>query len=1435
MSNENKDNANELSEMIRRRNKKRQEELEEEEEINKKRIKKRQEELEEEEEEERKRRIQHQDTEEDDDESDYDDKEDEEQDNKKNEDTKEKDNNDRNSEKNDKNEDKRNNIDNKEKNQTNNSNSQHKSTESQSNTGVGQVNNRPNGGMKPNTNPPVSQSSSAVNAGETVTTGAANAGRAVGTTAGKTAAGGTATGGTVAGAGIGVFSAVIIAILIIFVLIGIIFFFITMPGAVVGKIGDAINSVRKMIDSFVDGDNYAKILISREDMIDAAEYLDQMGYDLKGYGFLSKDAEHVLTARNDESWKANLNDWWNKNDINESPTYKDFSTKSLEDRKKEEPDGDFVQVYLSSNEEVEKILKINDFSNAVFDNILNDNILFVKDSEGNVEFIKSKYLAQYLTADNAVYLISNYNTNILNRALKLIDLNDNNGSGLISFVKGGSNVGEYITNADEEKIDSEFADAEKWGIFDRVSIDRDNRSMKIENTDDGWLRTSYYVYNLDGWVTKYGVPLKLSLVNHLSSMAPDFAYQIAKIGAQDTKVKLGLVKTKGNTYKMKLYLDMGDGKKYYYVEKKKTDSWNLTKLNTDSSGNEYSSGQYDARTLLGYSTDTDIETIKSKKPQSKTGNELIKEIDNLEKELKQETNNGENKIDIGQFILAFGLSYGDTSPFDKYVDDETTVANMLGQNIDGSNPTGIVNVYKYSDGTSPTILNVRSSESLSKFVKLLYNNGLVDIVEYEDAIMGDPGYGKKYYSFNLNNNIDTNAVSRLKNIFLTYFYQSKDLISIVEEKTQSILNYKKMPDQVTDKNGIRVYNNTKDSALTLIKDEEEIGKYSEYKENKYLIYNPNGNYDNDGTGWTNDEFGYYKANMSTIWEFLFNEKGYNYYEYLIQYTFDELRETKTFYRFIDENTGEAYTDIGNNFDFTQNESSYYDNKSGWFWEGSIPVKVENAFNKEIKDGEEGITGKEVANILNKIDEAETNDFTKYEPIILEVQNHWYQDISFKDCYIWDSSEGAKETVGIYVANNTDNSGIKKAANKGIIYTVEKTKGKIVQKADAKTVGGAGEKVQNILSNGDGNDDKKFNIYNGVTKTRGNIDFKNTAVDAIAMLEEIQGEDAQEIIRMYKELMLKYGIYFKESAQTELKKELFSRIIEGYSEKEKILSEGDDSVIKANIPPAQEGFEKDLNVLMPIKGKITRKTDDSLCIEIISKGDDFDKYTIFISGFDVDKSLEVGKVLSQGSVIGKTKIQDIKLTLRDNNGSIVKNEYVTMDITTEQQVSGNGQEASFLASVQGKRTEEDILYTVKNCKYFSDKEYANIKSMMPGLLKMQDDFNIDPLVAIALFHNESHCGVAYESYGQIRLANIGRWDGQKGVIGFSNNGFGCYSSFADGAYDFGNYVKNSTALKGATKVKDLQSHNGYNIIFQNAASTTGNLYEQLRNILKGKNL
>ena len=93
---------------------------------------------------------------------------------------------------------------------------------------------------------------------------------------------------------------VLVFIIILIIIIGIVMFFITMPGMVMDKLKDLSISIGNKLEAFFGGDTTAQI--QDQQVYDVLDYLEQMGYDLKGYGFLtdyvgeSKDG----VERNDE-------------------------------------------------------------------------------------------------------------------------------------------------------------------------------------------------------------------------------------------------------------------------------------------------------------------------------------------------------------------------------------------------------------------------------------------------------------------------------------------------------------------------------------------------------------------------------------------------------------------------------------------------------------------------------------------------------------------------------------------------------------------------------------------------------------------------------------------------------------------------------------------------------------------------------------------------------------------------------------------------------------------------------------------------------------------------------------------------------------------------------------------------------------------------------
>ena len=78
-----------------------------------------------------------------------------------------------------------------------------------------------------------------------------------------------------------------------------------------------------------------------------------------------------------------------------------------------------------------------------------------------------------------------------------------------------------------------------------VEIDRQSNTMKIKTTHvSGFLEwtTDVIKWNMSGWTSRYGKPVELSLVLHLSTMAPDLVYDFCMHENLQTKVNIGMKK-----------------------------------------------------------------------------------------------------------------------------------------------------------------------------------------------------------------------------------------------------------------------------------------------------------------------------------------------------------------------------------------------------------------------------------------------------------------------------------------------------------------------------------------------------------------------------------------------------------------------------------------------------------------------------------------------------------------------------------------------------------------------------------------------------------------------------------------------------------------------------------------------------------------------------
>ena len=1144
--------------------------------------------------------------------------------------------------------------------------------------------------------------------------------------------------GTKAALGPVLFWAIII-ILIIIVVVGILFFFICMPGMVVGKIGDAINSFFSSVGDFFDGSDQAVSMVTKEEVVKAARYVENMGYDLQGYGFLSEEVESKVSGQVEDGWSDNLSEWWHDNDSvlvaakdkdkNEDKDYEDEESKKLNINKFTNEDYKTRQAKTDDEDEEPSIREVylskkyDDIENADEDDV-REHIVMLKDKDGQVEYAKSKYLAMYIAAENAGYLVRNDNTSLLNRYLKvsaarpLISNNVDNGSGMITFINAEDRkVSDYIKNADKYDYNGEklkFADPEGLLGINKYKIDRDTKTLIIDNAGDGIFKSSQYTYNLDKYILPYATPIQLSLALHLSSMAPDFAFNVAKSSATDTQVHIGLVETNGNSIKMKLLLDLGDGEKMYNLE----EDWAIRTHKDRASGEEE---EYDdKKTAI---QNSEIETIKNNKKEELEGEEREKEydkkatggktveqaIDELEDSLKDKTDN--NKVQFGH--IAYWLDE----------DQETAYTKSNDESDEGWNCA------------ESYYTEIDKSEELTKIIAVL--------TQYDLAETKTNSEGKS--TIKIKDKEDKN-VKRIKQLFIDHFKNGDVIDNVREYYSKSDQDAGKyMPDcsnwrswkkytgfgdkgdDKADPDGPNIDLIDNNVEIYCAKDDE--GDYNQDSD----FYIPGVLYVVDGV--KNCDY-WWQMRIEDIWSWFFEDvklKNLDHWYDVITDGISKHIPTRYYYRLVEADTGDVVNfDLKDDKDFVYYDdmNTYYiDNKDGWFWRKAIPLKLYNAImkkegNEEAADYTKADSDKvtEVYQLLCEADDTTTEDYTRYVPIILDVVGHWYEDLDFKGCYQFMEDEDSKLNEYEYTAKDNDTEGVISASNAGIVYKEEKTLGSIKQIAEPKKI--KNNKLETLLK-------EEYYIYDGVERSdeKKKINFKDSAVDAIAMLEQIEGESAQHIIRMFKEFMLTQGIAFEETQATDLKKELFSKVIKDYDATDKLLTDNEsDTVIRANLPPTQEGFDKDLVVQAPIAGKITYRTDDSVCILINVPGKKYDKYTILISGFAVNKDIVANEtIVQEGTELGKTIKQDLKLLLRDENGAIIKNEYVAMDV---EEIKGK----EIKCQVPGKviaKNDDGITILIENPGKENDGYTMTISGMdINSNLKVGDKISVDSVIGKA---------------------------------------------------------------------------------------------------------
>lgn len=357
------------------------------------------------------------------------------------------------------------------------------------------------GGTTAGTGAGASSTAGASGAGATASGGASGA-AAGGTAAGSTAAGSTAAAGGAAAGGAAAGGAaataatpvgwviliIIIVVLLIMLIIGFVSFFTDGLGLIGEQMLKFADTVFTKILTETHIKDRSEAMVKNENLIQVGEYLEEMGYDLEGFGFLDSNGKGV----------------------------------TKEDDLKDDGTGSGTQTGTR---------KIKNSEGKV---ILERKITKTKDgqiTEGEITEIKSECIWSYLVAENKTYIIKNVQRNLLEYFIP--------GIGTIKLTQ--DLIFGDLLNDGMIEIRTDLllgGDTDKTLKANKFSINRETNELIITLKRHLFAGKDKYAYSLDGWTGKYGKSLEFLLTLHLATMSPEFATEVAKNSEFDALVRI---------------------------------------------------------------------------------------------------------------------------------------------------------------------------------------------------------------------------------------------------------------------------------------------------------------------------------------------------------------------------------------------------------------------------------------------------------------------------------------------------------------------------------------------------------------------------------------------------------------------------------------------------------------------------------------------------------------------------------------------------------------------------------------------------------------------------------------------------------------------------------------------------------------------------------
>lgn len=292
----------------------------------------------------------------------------------------------------------------------------------------------------------------------------------------------------------------VIIIIAILALISVLVFMFSAPDMLRGQIVQMADEFWTQMKSALvgawKGDDYAAV--TEQHVIDVAKYIDLMGYDLVGYGFVdTENGDEIEKNENGEITKVSS----------------DIITEYLAAENR---------TYMLSSVSISSLFRWWKGVDIFPTNTVTDTIMQTEEDKND-------------GAEN-----SGFGTGMINISRK------------IDAVPEIEIDGQKVTWDELANSESEGTGGQGKSVKVEITpeIDRETRklTLTIKETkllSDGQKKQTETkcIYNLDGWTGRYGKPIEFLLALHIGTMAPGFSEAVATRAEFDTKVNIRLHKS----------------------------------------------------------------------------------------------------------------------------------------------------------------------------------------------------------------------------------------------------------------------------------------------------------------------------------------------------------------------------------------------------------------------------------------------------------------------------------------------------------------------------------------------------------------------------------------------------------------------------------------------------------------------------------------------------------------------------------------------------------------------------------------------------------------------------------------------------------------------------------------------------------------------------